>query len=178
MNKEEIKAPFDVTIYPKETYTNSKGEERERYIVPDEVFEEHIKELPDHTINESSTYMAFHGGRLKPLGLDPENDRKIRQAGAAVTNAKLAQRRTFKEQVDILLSSKDENGKSCLENIISAMYDRSQAGDVKAAQFLRDTAGEKPAEAIDLNANVITEADKALIEKLKSRLEGTGRATT
>lgn len=178
MNNEEIKAPFDVTIYPKETYTNSKGEERERYIVPDEVFEEHIKELPDHTINESRTYMAFHGGRLKPLGLDPENDRKVREAGAAATNAKLAQRRSFKEQVDILLSSKDENGKSCLENIITAMYDRSQAGDVKAAQFLRDTAGEKPAEAIDLNANVITEADKALIEKLKNRLEGTGRATT
>ena len=171
MNNETEKAPFDVTIYPEETYTNSKGEEKTRRIVPDDVFEEHLKELPDHTINESRTYMGFHGGRLKPLGLDPENDRKVREAGAAATNAKLAQRRSFKEQVDILLTSKDSNGKSCLENIINAMYDRSQQGDVKAAQFLRDTAGEKPADSLDVNANVITEADKALIEKLKGRLE-------
>jgi hypothetical protein len=49
------------------------------------------------------------------------------------------------------------------------MYERALAGDVKAAQFLRDTAGEKPADTVDLNANVMTEADKALIDKLKNR---------
>jgi hypothetical protein len=51
------------------------------------------------------------------------------------------------------------------------MYERALAGDTKAAQFLRDTAGEKPAEALDLNANIMTEADKALIDKLKSRMQ-------
>lgn len=163
--------PFDITIYPKENYTNSKGEEKERYIVPDDIFEEHIKELPDYTVNESKTYMGFHGGRLKPLGLDPENDLKVRRAGAEATNAKLAQRRTFKEQIDIILASKDkENGKTGLENVTIAMYERAIAGDTKAAQFLRDTAGEKPADNIDLNANVMTEADKQLLEKLKARL--------
>lgn len=170
MNSEEVKAPFDITIYPKEIYKTGKGEEKERYIVPDDVFEEHLKELPDYTVNESKTYMGFHGGKLKPLGLDPENDLKVRRAGAEATNAKLAQRRSFKEQVDILLSSKDKDGKSCLENIIQAMYDRCQAGDVKAAQFLRDTAGEKPAETIDLSADITTEADRALMEKLKARM--------
>ena len=65
-----------------------------------------------------------------------------------------------------------------IEDITIAMIERALAGDVKAYTALRDTAGEKPTEAIDLNANVITEADKALIEKLKNRLEGTGRATT
>jgi len=163
--------PFDITIYPKENYTNSKGEEKERYIVPDDIFEKHIKELPDYTVNESKTYMGFHGGRLKPLGLDPENDLKVRRAGAEATNAKLAQRRTFKEQIDIILSAKDkENGKTGLENVTIAMYERAIAGDTKAAQFLRDTAGEKPADNIDLNANVMTEADKQLLEKLKARL--------
>jgi len=163
--------PFDITIYPKENYTNSKGEEKERYIVPDDIFEKYIKELPDYTVNESKTYMGFHGGRLKPLGLDPENDLKVRRAGAEATNAKLAQRRTFKEQIDIILSAKDkENGKTGLENVTIAMYERAIAGDTKAAQFLRDTAGEKPADNIDLNANVMTEADKQLLEKLKARL--------
>lgn len=163
---------FNIENYPKEEFTNSKGETKTRHIIPDEVFEEHIKELPNGTINQSSTYMAYNGGRLKPLGLDPENDRKVREAGAAVTNAKLAQRRTFKEQINILLSQMDEKtGKSCLESLIEAQYERAMTGDTKAAQFIRDTVGEKPAEAVDLNANIMTEADKALMEKLRSRLE-------
>jgi hypothetical protein len=50
------------------------------------------------------------------------------------------------------------------------MADRADLGDVKAAQFIRDTIGEKPADTVDLNANVMTEADKALIDKLKARM--------
>lgn len=171
MNNEEVKAPFDITIYPKEEYTTSKGETVIRYIVPDDVFEENLKQLPDYTVNESNTYMGFHGGRLKPLGLDPENDLKVRRAGAEATNAKLAQRRTFKEQADILLARiNKETGKTGIEEITVAMMERALAGDVKAYTALRDTAGEKPAESLDLNANVMTEADQALIEKLKSRM--------
>ena len=169
MNNEEQKAPFDISIYPKETYTNSKGEEVERYVVPDDIFDKHCKELPNGTRNESKTKICSCTGILTPLGNDPEKDLEIRRAGREAQAAVLRQRRTFKEQVDILLATKDKNGRSCLENIISAMYDRSQAGDVKAAAFLRDTAGEKPADSLDLNANVITEADQALIEKLKNR---------
>lgn len=175
-NKKEVaastpKTDFDITKFPQEEYTTSKGEIIKRYIVPDKIFDENIKKLPDYTVNESKTYMGFHGGKLKPLGLDPEHDLKVRRAGAEVTNAKLAQRRSFKEQVDILLSRKDSSGKTCLENIIEAMYDRCQAGDVKAAAFLRDTAGEKPAETIDLSADITTEADRALMEKLKARMK-------
>lgn len=171
MNNEEVKAPFDITIYPKEEYTTSKGETVIRYIVPDDVFEENLKQLPDYTVNESYTYMGFHGGKLKPLGLDPENDLKVRRAGAEATNAKLAQRRTFKEQADILLARiNKETGKTGIEEITVAMMERALAGDVKAYTALRDTAGEKPAESLDLNANVMTEADQALIEKLKSRM--------
>ena len=170
MNNEEQKAPFDITIYPKEEYTTSKGETVIRYIVPDDVFEENLKQLPDYTVNESNTYMGFHGGRLKPLGLDPENDLKVRRAGAEATNAKLAQRRTFKEQIDIYLSQKNkETGRTGIEDVTLSMVERAIAGDVKAAQFLRDTAGEKPADTVDLNANVMTEADKSLMNKLKKR---------
>ena len=51
------------------------------------------------------------------------------------------------------------------------MYERALTGDVKAYTALRDTAGEKPAETIDLSADVTTEADRALMEKLKARLD-------
>lgn len=166
-----METPFDITIYPKENYTTSKGEKKERYIVPDDVFEEHIKQLPDYTVNESKTYRAYSGGKLIILGADPERDKAIHKGGGVATQATLKQRRTFREQIDIILSTKDkENGKTGLENVTIAMYERAIAGDTKAAQFLRDTAGEKPADNIDLNANVMTEADKQLLEKLKARL--------
>lgn len=170
MNNEENKTPFDITQYPKEKYTTGKGEEIERYIIPDDIFEEHLKELPDGTVNESKTYRASYGGKLIILGSDPERDKAIHKAGAEVTNATLKQRRTFKEQADIILSRLDkETGKTGVENITIAMYERALAGDVKAYTALRDTAGEKPADTLDLNANIITEADQALLDKLKSR---------
>ena len=82
----------------------------------------------------------------------------------------MAQRRTFKEQIDIYLSQKNkETGRTGIEDVTLSMVERAIAGDVKAAQFLRDTAGEKPADTVDLNANVMTEADKSLMNKLKKR---------
>lgn len=170
MNNDENKAPFNITDYPKETYTTNKGEEKERYIVPDDIFEEYKKELPNGTINESRSFIASCGGTLKILGSDPERDLEIRRAGREAQAATLRQRRTFKEQADILLAQVDKNtGKTGIENITVAMYERALAGDVKAYTALRDTAGEKPADTVDLNANVMTEADQALIEKLKNR---------
>ena len=168
---EEQKAPFDITLYPKEVYTTGKGETKERYIVPDDTFEEHLRELPDGTINQSGTYRSSCGGKLTILGTNPERDKAIHKAGAEATNAMLRQRRSFKEQIDIILANKDKmTGKTGVEAVTISMYERALAGDVKAAQFLRDTAGEKPADSLNLNANVITEADQALIEKLKNRV--------
>lgn len=179
MNKEEIKAPFDVTIYPKITKVDKDGTEKSFYMVPDDIFNEHLKELPEGTYNESRTYRAYNNGKLYQIGSNPEKDKEITKAGAEASNATQTQRRSFKEQIDIILANKDrETGKTGVESVTISMYERALAGDVKAAQFLRDTAGEKPAEAIDLNANVITEADKALIEKLKNRLEDPGRVTS
>ena len=170
MNNEEQKTPFDITQFPKEKYTTGKGEEIERYIVPDDIFDEHLKELPNGTINQSGTYRASCGGKLTILGTDPERDKAIQDKGREANRSTLLQRRTFREQADIILSRLDKDtGKSGVENITIAMYERALAGDVKAYTALRDTAGEKPAETLDLNANVITEADQALIEKIKNR---------
>ena len=171
MNSEEVKAPFDITIYPKEIYKTGKGEEKERYIVPDNVFEEYLKELPEGTVNESHSRRKAATGALNILGGNPERDKEIHRAGAEALNAMKLQRRTFKEQIDIFLSQKNkETGRTGLEDVALAMMERAAMGDVKAAQFLRDTAGEKPAETIDLSADITTEADRALMEKLKARM--------
>lgn len=168
---QEVEEPaFNISDYPREKYINGKGEELERYIVPDDIFEKHLKELPNGTINQSGTYRASCGGKLTILGTDPERDKAIQDKGREVNRSTQLQRRTFKEQADILLANIDKNtGKTGIENITVAMYERALAGDVKAYTALRDTAGEKPADTVDLNANVMTEADKALIDKLKNR---------
>lgn len=165
------KAPFDITEYPKEIYTTGKGETKERYIVPDDIFEKYLRELPEGTVNQSKSRRKAATGALNILGGDPERDKAIQKAGAETLNAMKAQRRSFREEADILLANIDKNtGKTGIENITVAMYERALAGDVKAYTALRDTAGEKPSDTLDLNAKVMTEADKALIEKLKSRL--------
>lgn len=170
MNNDENKAPFDITQYQKLKRLDKDGQEREYYIIPDDLFEEHLKELPAGTYNKSMTYRAYNGGKLYQIGSDPEKDEEITKAGAEASNATQAQRRTFKDQIDIILAKLDKNtDKTGVESVVISMYERALAGDVKAAQFLRDTAGEKPADTVDLNANVMTEADKALIDKLKNR---------
>lgn len=173
MNNEQ-KAPFDITQYPKETYTNSKGEEKERYIVPDDVFEEYLKELQPGTVNESHSRRKAATGALNIFGADPDKDREIQRQGAEALNAARMQRRTFKEEADILLANIDKKtGKTGLENITLAMYERALTGDVKAYTALRDTAGEKPAEAIDLNANILDESKKSLLKDAADILNGT-----
>ena len=73
----------------------------------------------------------------------------------------------YKEMV--LEAGYKKSGITNKDIIVTAMLLKAAAGDTKAFELIRDTIGEKPAEALDLNANVITEADQALIEKLKNR---------
>ena len=73
------------------------------------------------------------------------------------------------ENVELL---EDENGKvdkSAMAVMLAKMILEAQSGNVKAADFVRDTAGYKPKEQVELDATV-TEADKALLEKVSKRL--------
>ena len=170
MNNEQNKTPFDITKYPKLKKTDKDGVEREYYIVPDDIFLANLQLLPDGTYNESRNKRKYGYGCIGVFGADPEADKAIQIEGGKSVQAANKQRRSFKDQIDIILANKDkETGKTGVESVTISMYERALAGDVKAAQFLRDTAGEKPVETLDLNANVITEADQALIDKLKSR---------
>ena len=53
--------------------------------------------------------------------------------------------------------------------ILAAMVQGAKNGSFKCAEFVRDTAGYKPKNEIELQADIMTESDKALIDKaLKS----------
>ena len=167
----ETSEAFNIENYPKETYTTGKGEEKERYIVPDEIFEKYRNELPVGTVNASHSWRKAETGALYILGGDPERDKEVHKKGGEAIQATAKQRRTFKEEVDILLGNVDKKtGKTGLESITLAQYERALTGDTKAYQALRDTAGEKPAETIDLSADIMTDEDRKLMERINKRL--------
>ena len=64
--------------------------------------------------------------------------------------------------------------------IMAAAAKKAQEGDIRAGEFVRDTIGQMPTKEVNLSAEVITEADKALLEKVSKRLKesknGSGEA--
>lgn len=153
---------IDVSSYPKD--------EKGHAIVPDDFFDEHLKELPDMTKSQNGR-IAHYGGVLIPLGADPNRDKEIHKAGGEALQAKLKQRQSFSDMFDVLLRKKDENGITYQEKIALAMMDKASTGDTKAAVFVRDTSGEMPVSKQMITADVTTEADRALMEKLSRRLQ-------
>lgn len=56
--------------------------------------------------------------------------------------------------------------------MIAKMIQTACAGSFKAAEFVRDTAGYKPKNELDITADVMTDEDRSLIDKLNKRLTG------
>ena len=54
--------------------------------------------------------------------------------------------------------------------MIAKMIQTACAGSFKAAEFVRDTAGYKPKNEVELNADIITDADRSLLSKIDKRL--------
>jgi hypothetical protein len=163
---------IDVSSYPKD--------EDGHAIVPREFMEEHYKELPDGTRTEEGI-RVYNGGMLKQLGADPERDREIRQQGGRALQAKLQQRRTLAESIEIALRKKaraeDINRYNLPDDatnqdvITAAIVAQAGGGNMKAWTALRDTVGEMPVARTEITADVMTAADRALVEKLSRRLD-------
>lgn len=170
--EQENKIKLDLSGYPKDEKNNA--------IVPDPFFDDHYKELPNGTRSESGK-VAYNGGILNVLGSNPEKDREVHKKGGEALQAKIRQRRTFAETIDLML--RERASKEIIAALglpedatnqdagIAAMMRAMASGDTKAANFLRDTVGEKPVDRQEIDANIMTDADKALLEKVNKRLE-------
>lgn len=158
-----------------ETLSGGRRDEKGRLIIPDETIKKHYRELPNDLVSESGELFTFNGGYLKKA------NREVQRMGAEALNAKNAQRRSFKEAIDIMLKSKAsaaniselglEEGATNLDVVIAAALKQSARGNVKAMDFIRDTVGEKPAEQLNADISGLSEDDKAMIENIKKRLE-------
>ena len=165
--------PFSLDDFP----TDQKG----RKILPDDIFYEHLSELPNNTKSESGL-IAYNGGILRSLGTgvySPEQETEIRRAGAEALNAMHAQRRTLAETINILLKQKADpeeietyglnQGATKQDAMIAAIYQQATAGNVKAFTSLRDTVGEMPTIKQEVTADILTAEDRELLQKIRDR---------
>ena len=62
-------------------------------------------------------------------------------------------------------------GLTLYEAIAVAMAAKAKAGDVKAAVFVRDSAGDKPADNLEISAESMTADDRLLLQRVAERLK-------
>ena len=80
-----------------------------------------------------------------------EEQRKIARQGGIASGKKRRDNRAMREVLKSLLEmpSSGIEGVSNIEHVCLSMLDAAQAGNVKAAQFIRDTIGEQPVQKME-----------------------------
>ena len=136
----------------------------------------------------------FYGKEISALNMIPltqrplEEANAIRRMGAKAVSDKHKEAETMNEiakrmlavdmsedVVDEILGKAKEllgEERSASAVIIARMIQEACAGSFKAAEFVRDTAGYRPKDIHEISADIITEEDRSLIEKLNKRLTG------
>ena len=142
-------------------------DEKGRPIISDEDFMDNLGDLPDGTRTEGGKYAAKGGYVQAGRKGDPQTYENCKKAWTASVESR-EKRKTFAETIDILLRQKDKNGVTTQEKIVLAMAEKASSGCVGAFEALRDTVGEKPTDNVALD--VMTDGDKALMEKLLKRM--------
>ena len=142
---------------------NEKGQP----VIPDDVFLENAKNLPNGTRSESGLY-AKGGGYLSPSAKGSEKAKEIASKGGKAVQEINAKRRAIAETIDIFLKKTDENGVTMQEKIVEALGLKAMDGCVGAFEALRDTVGEKPTD--QLNLDVMTDKDREVLKNLTERL--------
>ena len=159
----------------------STGKDEKGYIIPDNIFDNYLRELPPGTTNQSGTFRAYNGGKLARLENDPEEASKRGKVGGPASNNAQATRRSIKEILEDLskrtVTAEEaeqygiEEGTTLLEAANLAQIRRAMRGDTKAAEYVRDTLGEKPADKISAEVTALTPEDKEMLQRVQARLD-------
>lgn len=123
--------------------------------------------------------------------MDPEKRKEIQRKGAEAVNSLHGEKKTAREALEKILTIKVNDAimagadldpeiaqRLRRDNPDMTLYDlvqvvavgRAVGGNMKAYELIRDTYGDKPVEKVSLEADVMTAADRALLEKVSSRL--------
>lgn len=157
------------------------GKDEKGYIIPDNIFDIYLRELPPGTTNQSGTFRAYNGGKLARLENDPEEASKRGKVGGPASNNAQATRRSIKEILEDLskrtVTAEEaeqygiEEGTTLLEAANLAQIRRAMRGDTKAAEYVRDTLGEKPADKLSAEVTALTPEDKEMLQRVQARLD-------
>ena len=136
----------------------------------------------------------FYGNEISRLNLitfnqlDSEEHKRISSIGGTHTQDNYRAKRTLNDiakqmlEVELTETSIDEilgdskqligDDKTSGAVLIAKMIQQAMSGNSKCAEFVRDTAGYKPKNEVDISADIITEEDRSLMDKLQKRLTG------
>lgn len=106
-------------------------------------------------------------GKATQFGANGDSTAKKAGEKSAETRA---ERKTMREAFLLLLSepiTKDgkPTGKNTQDAMIAGVMKRAVAGDVRAAEFIRDTIGEKPTESVK-----VTSANSDIMDEIRRRM--------
>jgi len=114
---------------------------------------------------------------------------EIARKGAIASNKAQKDKRTMKEIARALLAEQakpeliealglSEGASNATAILASMLKEAAENGSVKAAEYVRDTSGQAPTKEVSLKADVMTDADRALVDKVSKRIKETaGKAT-
>ena len=140
---------------------------KDRIIIPDDVFHDNVKELPAGSISADGVYLKTQSGGV--LKLLQKGSTELQSRGGYASGRALRERKTFAEALTIALDTKNKKtGKTYREEIADAVIAKAKKGNVGAFESIRDTVGEKPADA--MSVDVVTPGDRELMEKLMRRM--------
>ena len=132
---------------------------------------------------------------LRPVPVterEPEERREICRKGAAAVNRIRGEEKTAKQSLDRMLSilatpeiiaaadiekaladrlKRDNPDMTIYDVLNAAAIGRAISGNVKAAEYVRDTRGDQPIKQIELTENVTTDADREMLRTIAARLE-------
>ena len=151
------------------------------------------RQVIDGDIEPEGSQKGWSNLRPQSFGtLDPERQREISRKGAAAVNKLHGEKKSAKESLEKILTLRIDDGilaaadvpdeliqKLKRDNPNATIYDliqlvavgRAVGGNLKAYELIRDTHGDKPIERVEVSDNVTTEADRALMRQIASRLE-------
>lgn len=122
---------------------------------------------------------------LKPMTERTEEEQKrIAIAGGKASGEARRKKKAIREVCETLLSMQANSGLKAKINpdielpegatvydvLVASMAQEAIDGNVKAAEFIRDSAGDKPTEKSEVNASVMTAKDLEILQNVNSRL--------
>ena len=99
-----------------------------------------------------------------------EEQRAIAYAGGKASGEARRKRKTLKEELLLMLSDGDIQGKISLALINEAINGNNAGSVTKAFEVIRDTIGEKPADKVETKQTVL-DMSKFSTEELKAMLD-------